>query len=167
MGAVEIACGISVVGDCTITMSHARETIGSKVQVKILFKFFLLIAKAQGKYAHMPILKLHFHTAFLPIDSGTISFTLHGLDDVDDDTKYGDNFRLARVFKRAFDEVEFRFTIEYNTSDRERPFADNQLPAYWRYDPQGVSARLVVADRAERDSIRSLLGGASQAPKEV
>ncbi len=34
-------------------------------------------------------------------------------------------------------------------SERERPFANNELPPYWQYDPTAVGARLAVADQQE------------------
>jgi hypothetical protein len=34
-------------------------------------------------------------------------------------------------------------------SERERPFANNELPPYWQYDPTVVGARLAVTDQQE------------------
>ena len=89
---VEFTCGVAVVGDVTISVSHARSTLGSKVQ-------------GGGKgYATIAIGRVSFHTSFVDrhaAPSGTIGvlkYHLHELDGTDDECKYGRQFWWAGCF---------------------------------------------------------------------
>jgi hypothetical protein len=84
----------------------------------------------------LPILRATFHTSFVDCsnENGRLVFDLHELDDTDDEWKY---------------RQEFVFSIDYRSSDRDRPFTADP-PAFWTYDAQTIGAKLIVADRQER-----------------
>ncbi len=76
---VEMGLGVTVCGDVTVGLFHARSTLGAKVQ---------------GRFAALPIFRLSFHTGLVDPATTLLEFTLPELDELDDDlAKYPDSFK--------------------------------------------------------------------------
>uniref|UniRef100_A0A1I8F6W5 C2 tensin-type domain-containing protein n=1 Tax=Macrostomum lignano TaxID=282301 RepID=A0A1I8F6W5_9PLAT len=79
-GQVRLGLNISVCGDVTISVFHARSTLGGKMQ---------------GRISSMKICQVQFHTGFVREDFDRLNFTKCELDFLDTDDKYSSDFKLS------------------------------------------------------------------------
>ncbi|KAI8787018.1 cyclin-G-associated kinase isoform X1 [Biomphalaria glabrata] len=76
-GRATLPLNISVTGDVTLIVYHARSTFGGKIQ---------------GKITSMKIFQVQFHTGFIPDGTSEIQFNQYELDQLDTADKYPDMF---------------------------------------------------------------------------
>ena len=77
--------GMKMVGDVSLSVHHARQTLGS----------FL----SSSKYDGIPICKLYFHTSFLPQNSTCVKFKIKDLDGIGYDANGQRDPRIPASFK--------------------------------------------------------------------
>lgn len=80
---VNIPLSVTVNGDFTVSLYHARSTFGGKVQ---------------GKVTAIRICQLQLHSGFLNPANNSITFTRHELDGIEEHERYPDSFSLTLYF---------------------------------------------------------------------
>ncbi|XP_076353387.1 cyclin-G-associated kinase-like isoform X2 [Tachypleus tridentatus] len=119
---VVIPLNVSVMGDITVMIHHARSTFGGKVQ---------------GKVTAIKILQFQLFTGFIPPDTGVLTLARKDLDCVEEPDRYPDGFTV---------------TLRVEVESQEQPCLSNKPPPWEGLDKLDLSPRILFFTEDEMES---------------